>query len=144
MTTTGASVERNTGLVLRLLDLLDRHQFDEAARMLSPDFQLHFSGQTLGRDETLAMCRAVYVAFADLKHDVDETLAANDRVVVRMMLRGTQTGPFEGVPASGRSIAVGQISIFRVAGDLVTEIREEADMQVLMSQISAGTALPSA
>ena len=39
--------------------------------------------------------------------------------------------------ASGRTIGVGQISIFRVDGDRITEIREEADLLLLMQQIGA-------
>lgn len=73
-----------------------------------------------------------------------ETIAAGDRVVARMTLRGTHTGLFEGLAASGRTIGVGQISIFRIAGDRITEIREEADLLLLMQQIGAIPAGPGA
>ena len=105
--------------------------------MMRDDFQLYFSAQQLDRAQTLAMIGSVYGSFADLTHDIHETIAADDRVVARMTLRGTHTGTFEGVAASGRTIAVGQISIVRVAGDQITEIREEADLLLLMQQIGA-------
>jgi steroid delta-isomerase-like uncharacterized protein len=128
---------RNTELSLRFLDLIDRHEFDAADAMMSDDFQLYFSAQQLDKTNTLAMIRSVYESFADLTHDVHETIAAGDRVVARMTLRGTHTGMFEGLAASGRTIGVGQISIFRVDGDRITEIREEADLLLLMQQIGA-------
>ena len=127
----------NTELALRFLDLVDRHEFDAADAMMSDDFQLYFSAQQLDKAQTLGMIRSVYESFADLTHDVHETIAAGDRVVARMTLRGTHTGMFEGLAASGRTIGVGQISIFRVDGDRITEIREEADLLLLMQQIGA-------
>jgi steroid delta-isomerase-like uncharacterized protein len=127
----------NTELALRFLDLVDRHEFDKADLMMSDDFQLYFSAQQLDKAQTLGMIRSVYESIADLTHDVHETIAAGDRVVARMTLRGTHTGLFEGLAASGRTIGVGQISIFRVADDRITEIREEADLLLLMQQIGA-------
>jgi len=131
------STERNIQIALRLFDALDRQQFDVAESLVSRDFTLYFSNQVLERDQFLAFARAVYQSFADFRHEIHETLAFGDRVVVRCTDRGTHTGDFEGVPASGRQIAVGQISILRIAGDQVVEIREEADMLVLMQQIGA-------
>lgn len=135
--TTGTSTERNLQLVLRFCAVIDRQQFDEVEAMLSPDFQLYFSGQQLNKEQTMALIRSVYVSFADFRHDVQETLAADDRVVVRFIDRATHTGEFEGIPASGRKIELGQISIFKVAGDQILEIREEVDMLVLMHQLGA-------
>jgi len=68
---------------------------------------------------------------------VQETLAEDDRVILRIIDRATHTGAFEGVPATGRRINVGQISIFRVADEKIVEIREEADLLGLMQQIGA-------
>ena len=127
----------NTELALRFLDLVDRHEFDAADAMMSDDFQLYFSAQQLDKANTQAMIRSAYESFGDLRHDVHETIAAGDRVVARMTLRGTHTGLFEDLAASGRTISVGQISIFRIADDRIAEIREEADLLLLMQQIGA-------
>jgi steroid delta-isomerase-like uncharacterized protein len=135
--TTGTSTERNLQLVLRFCAVLDGQQFAEVEAMLSPGFHLYFSGQQLNKEQTMALIRSVYVSFADFRHEVQETLAADDRVVVRFIDRATHTGDFEGIPASGRTIELGQISIFRVAGGQILEIREEADMMVLMQQLGA-------
>ena len=128
---------RNTRIVLEFFDLVDRHRFEAAAALLSPDFHLYFSGLELDHDQTVAMIRDVYQSFADFTYDVQETLAVDDRVVVRIIDRATHTGTFEGVPATGRPITVGQISIARVVEGKITEIREEADLLTLMQQIGA-------
>lgn len=127
----------NAELVLKFLDLLDRHEFEAAEALLSPGFVLHLNDRELNREQTMAMVRGVYEAFADFRHDVQETLAIGDRVVVRIVDRATHTGTFEGIPATGRQIGIGQISIARIADGTIVEIREVADLLSLMQQIGA-------
>jgi aspartyl-tRNA synthetase len=128
---------RNEQLVLEFLDLMDRHQFDAVEEFLAPDFHLHFSGLQFDREQTLAVVRGVYESFADFRHEVQETFAAADWVILRIIDRATHTGTFEGVAATGRRIEVGQISIARVVDGKIVEIREEADLLGLMQQIGA-------
>ena len=132
-----ATTARNTELALAFIDRLDRQDFAAAETCLSPDFHLHFSGQALDLDATMAMIRGVYTSFADFRHELQEALAVDDRVILRLIDRATHTGEFEGIPATGRTITVGQISIFRIAGGRIVEIREEADLLSLMQQLGA-------
>jgi steroid delta-isomerase-like uncharacterized protein len=137
MTQPADTTAENTRLVLEFLDLLDRQQFDAVENCMSPDFHLHFSGQQFDRERSMAVIRDVYAAFADFRHEVQETFAVDDRVIVRIIDRATHTGTFEGIPATGRRIDVGQISIVRVTNGKIAEIREEADLLGLMQQIGA-------
>ena len=137
MQSTAPTTAHNTQLVLRFLALMDRQQYDAVEAFLSPDFHLYFSGQQFDREQMMAIVRGVYESFADFKHEVQETLAVDDRVILRIIDRAAHTGAFEGVPATGRRINVGQISIFRVTDEKIVEIREEADLLGLMQQIGA-------
>lgn len=137
MTEADDQTARNTRLVLRFLEVMDRKDFDEVGAMMAPDLQLHFSGLHFDRAGAMGVIESSYESFADLRHDVIETIAAGDRVVVRATLRGTHTGVFEGVAPTGKTIAVGQIAIMRVAGDQIAEIHEEVDGLVLMQQLGA-------
>lgn len=137
MQTTDPSTARNTELVRHFLDLIDRHQFDQAEPLLSPEFHLYFSGQQTDKEQTMALIRGVYQSFADFRHEVQEVFAVDDRVVLRIIDRATHTGEFEGIAATGRQINIGQISILRVVDDKIVEIREEADMLGLMQQLGA-------
>lgn len=47
---------------------------------------------------------------------------SGDRVVKRETFRGTQTGEFYGLPASGRSVTPAVLSVYRIAGGKVKEI----------------------
>ncbi|MGH7304135.1 MAG: ester cyclase [Candidatus Rokuibacteriota bacterium] len=62
------------------------------------------------------------VAFPDAEATLEDIFAEGDRVAYRLTIRGTHTGEFLGVPASGRSVAVSFIAIVRIAdGKLVEE-----------------------
>jgi steroid delta-isomerase-like uncharacterized protein len=79
--------------------------------------------------------RMFYEAFPDLYHTVEDTVADEDRVAVQFTLRGTHTGDFAGIPATGRPITVSAIAILRVADGRVAELRAAFDQFGMMQQL---------
>jgi steroid delta-isomerase-like uncharacterized protein len=80
------------------------------------------------------------VAFPDLDRKVDDLVAEGDRVVARWSATGTQTGPFMGMPPSGKVATNSGITIFRISGGRIVEEWSESDMLGLLQQVGA---LPS-
>ena len=64
---------------------------------------------------------AIKAAFPDWSEDVEEMITEGNRVVTRYTSRGTHRGEFKGIAPTGRSIAVREISIYRVAKGKVVE-----------------------
>jgi steroid delta-isomerase-like uncharacterized protein len=58
-------------------------------------------------------------AFPDLEADIQDIFAAQDRVAVRLIFRGTHSGEFLGVPATGRSIRYVSHEFYRLADGLI-------------------------
>lgn len=135
-----ANVERNKKIVLRLIELADAHNFDALDEVLAPDVALHIGEASFNRKQTKMMLRASYEAFPDFIHDVDEIFGVADRVVLRATDRATHRGPFQGIAPTGRRVAAGQISIYRIADGRIVEIWEQFDMYGLMHQLQ--TAVP--
>jgi steroid delta-isomerase-like uncharacterized protein len=81
--------------------------------------------------------RMFYEAFSDLYHTVEDTIADEDHVAVRFTLRGTHTGDFAGIPATGRPIVVSAMAILRVADGRVAELRGVFDQLGMMQQLGA-------
>jgi len=52
----------------------------------------------------VAVIRGYHTAFPDLAVTVDELVAADDHVAVRLTITGTDTGGFRGKPPTGRTI----------------------------------------
>jgi predicted ester cyclase len=56
---------------------------------------------------------------------------------VRFIMRGTHEQPFFGVPASGRSIAVQAMNLYRLQDSKIMEERGQPDLLGLLQQIGA-------
>lgn len=76
----------------------------------------------------------------DLQIDVRDTVTEGDRVVLRMTMRGTQTGAFAGLPASGKTFKIGATDVLRVVGGEIVEAWTLCDLASMFAQLGA---LPS-
>lgn len=75
-----------------------------------------------GVNEFTTVITTVRAAFPDLHFTIHDEIAEADKVVIRWTVSGTQRGDFLGHPASGKTIDVTGINIFRMAGERVQEI----------------------
>jgi steroid delta-isomerase-like uncharacterized protein len=75
-------------------------------------------------------------AFPDLQAFVEEILAAEDKVAVRVRFRGTHAGEFLGFPATGRTVEYVSHEFYRIAGGLIAEEWICSDMATLLGQLS--------
>jgi len=87
-----------------------------------------------------AFVAAFYGGFPDLSHDIQDVVADDDRVVVRLRVTGTHDGRFLEHEPTGRAIEIGSIAIFVIRSGKVTELWVELDQVGLLQQIGA---LPS-
>ena len=87
-----------------------------------------------GFRQVLGMFRS---AFPDMNVNLEEVLAADDKVVTRGVFTGTHKGEFMGVPASGAPIEVKFIDVWRVRDGRVAENWVRLDQLGLMQQIGA-------
>lgn len=74
-------------------------------------------------------------AFPDFSCTIEDMVAAGDRVAVRLTMRGTHQGPFRGIPATGKKIEIGGISMARFAGGKVVEGWSFSDTVGMMQQL---------
>ncbi len=79
-------------------------------------------------------------AFPDLQVRIEDMVAEGDTVVSRVRLVGTHSGPFQGIPASGKQISVPLIDWLRLRDGLIVERWGVLDTAALMAQIGASPA----
>lgn len=86
---------------------------------MAPDFLLHPAGgrEPIDRDQFLRVQDARTTAFPDVSHTFDEQIAEGDLVATRMTQRGTHSGEYMGIPATGRRTSLTGIAIHRVVGE---------------------------
>jgi steroid delta-isomerase-like uncharacterized protein len=76
--------------------------------------------------------RAIREGFPDLKYEIQDMVITSDRVVMRVVMTGTNTGPLFGKPASGRAVRVNQINIEEIRNGRIAEhwrVTDEAELQ---------------
>ena len=73
----------------------------------------------------------------DLELVLEGLVAEGDRVASRFVLRGTHAGPFLGIPATGRRVAVAGIAVDRLAAGRLAESWVSLDGLGLVRQVGA-------
>ena len=76
------------------------------------------------------------LAFPDLKAQIEDIVAAGDRVAVRVTFRGTHEGEFQGIPATRRPVRYVSHEFYRVEDGLIAEEWICSDMASLFRQLS--------
>ena len=139
------SEAENTALVRRLLEEL-REGWRPATveKYFAPHFRRHLTATStpLTREEQRERANRLRVAFPDAQVTLEDIFAEGDRVAYRLTIRGTHTGEFLGVPASGRKVAVSLIAIVRVADGQLVEEWGGLDQPDLIRQMRGSSAVP--
>lgn len=85
----------------------------------------------------LAAIERVRAGLSDVAFTVHELVAEGDLVAVRLTTAASQTGPFMGLPPSGRRYEIEELHLFRVRDGKVVEHWHQFDQMGLMRQLGA-------
>jgi steroid delta-isomerase-like uncharacterized protein len=85
----------------------------------------------------LARMRALRRAFPDLHVTVEDQIAEGDKVVTRVIFRGTHQGEFRGIAPTGKRVEYSGIAIDRIANGKVVEMWHLINALGLLDQIGA-------
>ena len=104
--------------------------------LLTPDVVYHGTSMSMnGREEY----KQVYAVFRSALHDtrleIDDLIAEGDRVMSRVSLRCVHGGEFEGLPPTGKEIALDAFTVFRLVDGRIAEEWEIIDELGMMQQI---------
>ena len=97
------------------------------------------------KEGTLEFFRVLLAAFPDIRMDVEDLIASEDKAVARVKVTATHQGEFMGVPPTDAHVEIELIDIMRFddAG-LVCEHWGVTDMLSLMQQLGVVPAGPAA
>ncbi len=132
-------LEQNKELIIRWLEEADKGNADFARDNSAPEYAHYLpSGlaEPLSLEQSINQTKMFQKGLPDLVHNIEEIIAVGDKVIVRFIARGTHTGDIEemGIPATGKTVEVSSIAIYRIEKGKVVELRQEADMFGFMQQ----------
>jgi predicted ester cyclase len=74
-------------------------------------------------------------AFPDLTTTIEDMFSAHDKIVTRLVWRGTHTSSYGGVKATGKPVEVWDFAVWRFVGGKVAEISTIQHQFALLKQI---------
>jgi predicted ester cyclase len=86
-------------------------------------------------DEAIEHNWQFLTAFPDVSISIEDLIAEGDKVVGRLHVRGTNSGPFAGRPPTGKKIEFGSFRIFRIAGGKIVATWAMQDRLGLREQL---------
>lgn len=142
MTTSIPETEANKALVRRFVaEVLVTGSKAVVDELVADDFVAHtWPSDPTAKVALKGAIDRVRAGLSDVVMTIDDLVAEDDRVVARLTSSATQSGPFMGLPPSGRRYTIAEVHIFRFRDGRLVEHWHQADLLGLMRQLGA---LPS-
>ena len=93
------------------------------------------NGVRVGVAGPVGRIRDRLTAFPDLTTNIQDMFVSGDKLAVTLIWRGTHTGPYGGVAATGKPVEVRDTAIWHFTGGKVTEILTLQDQFAILKQI---------
>jgi predicted ester cyclase len=116
--------EESKVIVQRLYDnLFNRVHLALADELIAADCVYHAAppGTPGGPDGIRRLITLWRASVADHRHIIEDLIAEDDKVAVRLTLSGTRTGRSGNSPLAGRRVIQAQVHILRLAGGQIAE-----------------------
>ena len=119
-------LERTKALVLRSLnEIYTGGNLEAVEAVFAPDFlgwdPTFPGGVRRGPDGVRGNVERGHASFENWRFDVEDVIAAGDRVVTRVVMRGRSRAEFLGMAPTGKEVEVSGITIHRVADGKIVE-----------------------
>jgi predicted ester cyclase len=131
--------EHDKQVVRRALEeIYTNGNLELADELVHPDFVDHEPAhpeQPTGPESVKQTVRQLLSAFAELRFEVEDEIAEDDKVVQLVTMRGRHTGPLMGREPTGKEFAVRHVYIWRLAGGKIVEHWGSRDDLGLLGQL---------
>jgi len=128
---------QNKQLIRRIVEqVYNGGNLDLVDEVVAGDFVIHAGANDIrGADAARQYVTALRAGFPDIHFTIDDQFTDGDRVATRWTARGTHTGMFQGMPATGRQVQMTAIDIDRIADGKVVECWTSVDELGLLQQL---------
>jgi steroid delta-isomerase-like uncharacterized protein len=134
-----AEIEKqNEALYRGIIEEINKGSSEYFNEFYSPDSFYYFPSNNpkpLSREESQEFVKGFFKAFPDLNFSIEELFTVEDRVIARLILRGTHKGDWRGIPATGNKFEMSSTFIVRIENGKVVEEREDFDQFGFLQQL---------
>ncbi len=115
--------EPNRALGLHFFTMQDRLRGGPDPSLCAPGYTAKVNGNSMDLDGHTAFAKAFYEGFPDLNHRIEDTVADEEKVAVRLVIEGTHRGEFMGMRPTGNHISLEVFAILQIKDGKVVELR---------------------
>ncbi len=135
----GTLRERRAQVVREHMESENRLAFDETlATFVHPHYELIATGTVYdGAEEVMGYYTSSRTAFPDQRNEIHSIRQAEDAVIVEFDLLGTHSGPFLGLPGTGREFRcrMAAFFVFEAGTDRIEIERIYFDSSTILTQL---------
>jgi steroid delta-isomerase-like uncharacterized protein len=128
---------RERELATTFVTMVNTHNPDLVDEFVAEDYVNHNAFVADGPEANRQFWRAFLAALPDVSASMEDLIISGDRVVGRFVYRGTHRGEFMGIPASGSTVEMRSIDIWRVKDGMFVEHWDELNTFQLLQQMGA-------
>lgn len=132
------SIEENKVIAHRLIrEYLNEKKLGVVDELFAEDFFNHSPGpgNASDREGFKKFMTVFFSAFPDMTTTIDDLIAEENKVVIRMTGRATHTGDLMGIPPTGKQVCVTSITILSIVDGKVAERWNNTDILSLLQQL---------
>ena len=118
----------------RAFNLHDSSLFDP---LLDSDWKIHSSNNTIVREDWELGLLSLFEAFNDIQVTIEELVGEGEIVTARLTYRGTHTGQFLSLPASGLKVEFASQVQHRIKYDKIVETWQIEDWLSVLTMLKA-------
>ena len=128
--------DQNKAIAKRAFEeILSKAHYELVEQLYAKDFVAHGDHHNATLDEDQAALRGWHDAFPDIVIEPRKFIAEGDLVAIYWTARGTNTGTGNGLPATGKKMELGGITIWRIVDGKIKEEWSAFDQLPMMQQL---------
>ena len=131
------STEENKAVSRRFHEAIGKVSAQALQKEFAPNYVAHFPGVPVPLDSEgfNQLVNVFATGFPESHFDIDDEFAVGDKVVTRWTYHAVHSGEFQGLPPTGKQVAMTGITILRLAGGKIVENTVELDQLGLLQQL---------
>jgi predicted ester cyclase len=133
-------LEANKQLCRDYFEAFLKRDWDWMQRHIAPDFVRHDPGlpfEVRGPAGVAQLHDALLPAFPDMVLPLEDFVAEGEKVLVRLRVQATHSGPFGEMAATGRRIDIGVLELFQIRDGVLIEHSALLDNLGMLRQLGA-------
>ena len=134
------TLEANKQLCCDYFTAFLKGDIDWMQRHIAPTFVRHDPGlpfEVRGPEGVMQLHHALMPAFPDMKLPLEDFVAEGEKVLVRLRVQGTHTGPFGDMAATGKTIDIDVLDLFQIRDGVLIEHWALLDNLGMLKQLGA-------